>query len=77
MAQETIWTLEIDGSPAVATAEEIAASISAIAESIAGVVSAVGDMSAIDDSLAGIATIGQDAQAQMRRYSFTGGITWL
>jgi TP901 family phage tail tape measure protein len=62
---ETIWVFEIDGSPAVASAEEIAASIDAIGASIAAVVSAAGDLTGLDDALSGVASISADAQAQI------------
>ena len=54
MGQETIWELGIDGSSAVAAAEEIDAALASITETIDSVLASFGDLSIIDDAMAGI-----------------------
>src|SRR5437899_80867 len=65
MSQETIWILEIDGSPAVSSLEEIDAALQGISDGIAAVVSSAADLSGLDEAIAGVSSVATDAQAQI------------
>jgi len=65
MGEETIWSLSIDGSSAVATLDEIGAGLDALIEQFAAVGGAAGDLTAVDDALTALGSTSADSTAEV------------
>lgn len=65
MSEETIWQLEIDGSSALATLDELGAGLDALIAQFASVAASAGDLSAVDDAISALSAVTADATAEV------------
>lgn len=61
MTTEVIWQLDIDGTSAVLSLDEISAAIDALIQQISQVAAAAADLSTLDEALSSVASVAADA----------------